>query len=76
MEQTLIDVYHFLFETFGGIVVLLASAILISIIACVIMEIKQRKALKARHEALAKAQEEDEYDDDFDDDADEDEDED
>ena len=63
MEQTLIDVYHFLFETFGGIVILLASAIVLSIIACVIMEIKQRKALKARHEAIKKMQEEDAYDD-------------
>ena len=74
MLETLEKIYHFLFETFGGIVVLLVSAIIISIIACAIMEVKQRKALKARHEALAR-QAAEEGDDDWDDDDDEDDDE-
>ena len=67
MLETLEKIYHFLFETFGGIVVLLVSAIIISIIACAIMEVKQRKALKARHEALAR-QAAEEGEDDWDDD--------
>ena len=70
MEQTLTDIYHFLFETFAGIAILVVTAIVISIVACAIMEHKQRKALREKQAALA-AQEEAEWD--FDDDDDEDE---
>ena len=59
MEQTLTEVYHFIFESFEGVAILIASAILISIIACVIMERKARKKLKAKQAALAVQEKED-----------------
>ena len=61
MEQTLTDIYHFLFETFAGIAILVGAAIVISIVACAIMEHKSRKALREKQAALA-AQEEAEWD--------------
>ena len=61
MEQTLTDIYHFLFETFAGIAILVGAAIVVSIVACAIMEHKQRKALREKQAALA-AQEEAEWD--------------
>ena len=67
MEQTLTDIYHFLFETFAGIAILVGAAIVVSIVACAIMEHKSRKALREKQAALA-AQEEAEWD--FDDDDD------
>lgn len=73
MEQALYDIYHFLFETFYGVTILVGAAIIISIIACAIMEHKSRKALREKQEALA-AQEEAEWN--FDDDDDEEDDED
>ena len=68
MEQTLTDIYHFLFETFAGIAILVGAAIVVSIVACAIMEHGARKALREKQAALA-AQEEAEWD--FDDDDDE-----
>ena len=59
MEQTLTEVYHFIFESFEGVAILIASAILISIIACAIMERKARKKLKAKQAALAVQEKED-----------------
>ena len=59
MEQTLTEVYHFIFESFEGVAILIASAILISIIACAIMERKARKELKAKQAALAVHEKED-----------------
>ena len=61
MEQTLTDIYHFLFETFAGIAILVGAAIVVSIVACAIMEHKSRKALREKQAALA-AQEEAEWD--------------
>ena len=61
MEQTLTNIYHFLFETFTGIAILVGVAIVVSIAACAIMEHKSRKALREKQAALAK-QEEDEWD--------------
>ena len=70
MEQTLANIYHFLFETFAGIAILVGAAIVVSIVVCAFMEHKQQKALREKQAALA-VQEEDEWD--FDDDDDEDE---
>ena len=66
MEQTLTDIYHFLFETFAGIAILVGAAIVVSIVACAIMEHNSRKALREKQAALA-AQEEAEWDVDDDD---------
>ena len=66
MEQTLTDIYHFLFETFAGIAILVGAAIVVSIVACAIMEHKSRKALREKQAALG-AQEEAEWDVDDDD---------
>lgn len=52
MEEQLTSIYHFLFETFEGIVILVVGAILLSIIVCIIMEVRYKKALKEHHEAL------------------------
>ena len=76
MEEAITNIYHFLFETFYGVTILVGAAIVISIIACAIMEHKSRKALREKQEALA-AQEEAEWDfDNYDDDDDEEDDED
>ncbi|MEG1512602.1 MAG: DUF6724 family protein [Raoultibacter sp.] len=40
------ELYHFLFETYAGIGCLVAAGLVISIIACVIMEHRTRKAFK------------------------------
>ena len=37
------QLYHFLFETYGGMGVLFAATIVICLIACVIMEFRTRK---------------------------------
>lgn len=37
------DLYHFLFETFPGIGILIGAGIVLSLIACVIFEVKTRK---------------------------------
>lgn len=71
--ETFDGLYHFLFETFGGIAILLGAALLISILACAIMEKRAKKALKERQEALKDQREEDDdWDDDDDDDWDDD----
>lgn len=44
--------YHFLFESFAGIGVLIGCGLVISIIACVIMEKRTRKVYK-NHEKTA-----------------------
>ncbi len=41
-------IYHFLFESFAGIGVLVLAGLLISIIACIIMERRTRQAFKDR----------------------------
>lgn len=43
------DLYHFLFETFPGIGILIGAGIVLSLIACVIFEVKTRK-LYRNHE--------------------------
>lgn len=48
MEEA-IDLYHFLFETYAGIGVLVGAGIVLSIIICVILEFKTRK-LYRNHE--------------------------
>ena len=52
-------IYHFLFETFGGIGVLVGAGLVISVIACLVMEWKTRRTFKDRGPA------DDEDDDDF-----------
>lgn len=42
------EVYHFLFETFAGIGCLVGIGIVLSIIACVIMERRTRKKFVSR----------------------------
>lgn len=37
------DIYHFLFETYAGIGIMVGAGIVISIILCVIFEIRTRK---------------------------------
>lgn len=44
--------YHFLFETFAGIGVLIGAGLVISVIACLIMERRTRKVYK-NHEKTA-----------------------
>lgn len=68
MEQTLTDIYHFLFETFAGIAILVGVAIVASIVACAVMERRYKKAMREKQAALA-AQEEAEWN--FDDDEEE-----
>ena len=60
MEQTLTDIYHFLFETFAGIAILVGVAIVASIVACAVMERRYKKAMREKQAALA-AQEEAEW---------------
>lgn len=52
------EIYHFMFETFEGVIILICSSLVICIIACIIMEFRTKKFLKARQEARAKAQKE------------------
>ena len=40
------EIYHFLFETVPGIGVLVGGGLLVSVIACVIMERRTRKQFK------------------------------
>ena len=44
--------YHFLFESFAGIGVLIGAGLVLSIIACIIMERRTRKVYK-NHEKTA-----------------------
>ncbi len=37
------EIYHFLFETYAGIAVLVGAGLVLSLIVCVIMEIRTRK---------------------------------
>lgn len=41
--ENAIDIYHFLFESYAGIGILVGAGILLSIIACIIFEIRTRK---------------------------------
>lgn len=50
------DLYHFLFETYAGIGILIGAGIVISLVLCVIFEVKTRK-LYHNHEP----QEDDEW---------------
>ncbi|MEF9876244.1 MAG: DUF6724 family protein [Gordonibacter sp.] len=43
------SIYHFLFETFAGVGVLVGIGLVVSLIACVIMERRTRKQF-ANHE--------------------------
>ena len=40
------DVYHFLFETFGGIGVLFGVTMVVCILACIVMERRTRRIYK------------------------------
>ena len=40
------EIYHFLFETVPGIGVLIGAGIILSILACIILERKTRKQFK------------------------------
>ncbi len=44
----LISIYHFLFESFAGIGVLVFIILIASVIACVIMEWRTRRTFKDR----------------------------
>lgn len=52
------SLYHFFFETFAGIGLLIGGGLVISVIACLIMEWKTRRTFKDRGPA-------DDEDDDF-----------
>ena len=52
------SLYHFFFETFAGIGLLIGGGLVISVIACLIMEWKTRRTFKDRGTA-------DDEDDDF-----------
>ncbi len=41
-----VELYHFLFETYAGIGILVGAGIIISIIACVIFEFNTRRKYK------------------------------
>ena len=60
------EIYHYLFETFNGVIILICASLVICIIACVIMEFRTKKFLKARKEAREKALAEEEKDEDED----------
>lgn len=69
------QIYHFLFETYAGMGILIGATLIICIIVAAILEIRTRKRYKDRGEK----QESDEwslFDDDDDDDEDEDDDDD
>lgn len=40
------ELYHFLFETYAGIGVLIGAGIIISLLVCIILERKTRKVFK------------------------------
>ena len=40
------DIYHFLFETYGGIGVLVGAGLLLSIIVSIILEIRTKRMFK------------------------------
>ncbi len=40
------EIYHFLFETYAGIGVLVGAGLILSVIICVILEFKTRKLYK------------------------------
>ncbi|MDO4590903.1 MAG: hypothetical protein Q4B35_05870 [Slackia sp.] len=42
------SLYHFLFETFAGIGILIGAGLVISVIACLVMEWKTRRTFKDR----------------------------
>lgn len=42
------SIYHFLFETFAGIGILVVAGLAVSVIACLIMEWKTRRTFKDR----------------------------
>lgn len=42
------EIYHFIFETYAGIGVLVGAGLVISLLACVIMERRTRKAFVDR----------------------------
>lgn len=52
------EIYHFLFETYAGIGVLVVAGLVISLILCVVMERKTRKVYKDRG---PKTEEDDEW---------------
>lgn len=40
------EIYHFLFETYAGIGILVGAGIVISLVVCVLLEIKTRKVYR------------------------------
>ena len=42
------SIYHFLFETYGGLGTLVAAGLVISVIACIALEMKTRRTYKDR----------------------------
>ena len=46
----LAETYHFLFETVPGIAVLVGAGLVISVLVCVVLEVKTRKRFR-NHEA-------------------------
>lgn len=45
------EIYHFLFETFPGMGVLIGSGLVISVIVCVVLERRTRKMFRDRGSA-------------------------
>ena len=72
MEINFDEIYHFLFETFNGVIVLICVSLVVCIIACVIMEHRTKKMLRERKEARLRAEAEREALQENDDDEDED----
>ncbi len=68
MEINFDEIYHFLFETFNGVIVLICASLVVCIIACVIMEHRTKKMLRERKEARLRAEAEREAAEDNDDD--------
>ena len=66
MDINFDEIYHFLFETMNGVIILICTSLVICVIACIIMEFRTKKFLKARKEAREKALNEEEKEEDED----------
>ena len=60
MDINFDEIYHFLFETVNGVIILMCLSLVICIIACVIMEFRTKRFLKARREMRESSEEESE----------------
>ncbi len=60
MDINFDEIYHFLFETVNGVIILMCLSLVICIIACVIMEFRTKRFLSARREMRESSEEESE----------------